>query len=956
MIASAVHRHFSCAVLSIGAVLVGCPALVNAGDALRHRVDQILSDSAIGPVAGDIDDATFLRRAYLDLAGRIPSTDESRVFLADQSPGRREQLVNRLLDSRDFARHMATTLDVMFMERRGGQHVTADRFRQWLEESVTDGRPLHHLVRDLVAAETPADAPLPAAAFILERDVEPHLLTRDIGRIFFGMDLQCAQCHDHPLVDDYRQDDYYGLHAFVSRLSLFQPDKKKKGRIAEAPDGLASFKSVFTQREAFTTPRLPGDPEIEEPNVPVDHQYSETPSKTSPGIPVYSRRQALAALLEKGENEFFRRNLANRLWAMVFGRGLVHPVDMHHSSNPPSHPELLHVLANELAAMNFNLKAFLRELVLTDAWQRSHLMPETDLSTDAALAARIEEVQQTREKLLQQAREQSVAATEVFEQLDEILKQAEPVRAAWINSRSAATKAVEKAGESTADLESREKVLGQKQAASSAMVAAIDRIKVAAELLNQPAELKNAAATLSGKLKTLTTETEKLQKEADGVRKKAEEAVRAATTARESERGDQSKLAPMLNEIRSQRGRLVQQWGRSQQAYVLVAHFDENAGQLKQLRQMIQEQDQLQGLLKELQASRQAVASLKSQLQAMAGNREQLLTQLKEARTLEQQICQDADAMRSLMSDRETTSDRLREATQHVLTAASMLQDSALQTASQELRQRADAASRSAEEVQVQLRQIQKTIDAAESDVTRLQQQEASLRENLEAMTTAEQVAQTELARMIERETVHRQNAERLQADLMKSCTERFQVASISGLSPEQFAWSLLQATGQLERQYEVEESKLNKEQPLTPEQQQEDAIIVKRKEAIHQAAVEKLNKSAASIVTLFGAEAGQPQDGFFATVDQALFLDNGGTVRSWLAPSGNNLIARTAKLTSPEQIAEEMYLSVLVRRPKPEEIADVAEYLKARESAATEALQELAWALLTSAEFRFRH
>src|SRR5688572_33474647 len=98
----------------------------------------------------------------------------------------------------------------------------------------------------MVAADG-ADASLrPAARFVLDRDAEPNLVTRDIGRLVFGMDLQCCQCHDHPLIDDYYQDDYYGLFAFVQRTSLFTDAKTKVVQLGEIADGEASFKSVFT--------------------------------------------------------------------------------------------------------------------------------------------------------------------------------------------------------------------------------------------------------------------------------------------------------------------------------------------------------------------------------------------------------------------------------------------------------------------------------------------------------------------------------------------------------------------------------------------------------------------------------------------------------------------------------------------------------------------------------------
>ena len=134
-----------------------------------------------------------------------------------------------MLASEEVSGHLATTFDVMLMERRGGKHVKSEEFRAWLKASFDQNKPFHQLAAELISADT-SDASRPSAAFLLERDVEPNLLTREIARMFFGMDLQCAQCHDHPNVDDYKQEDYYGLYSFVSRSSLFSAGQEKASR------------------------------------------------------------------------------------------------------------------------------------------------------------------------------------------------------------------------------------------------------------------------------------------------------------------------------------------------------------------------------------------------------------------------------------------------------------------------------------------------------------------------------------------------------------------------------------------------------------------------------------------------------------------------------------------------------------------------------------------------------
>ncbi|MGH7134249.1 MAG: DUF1553 domain-containing protein, partial [Pirellulales bacterium] len=122
-------------------------------------------------------------------------------------------------------------------------------------------------------------------------------------------------------------------------------------------------------------PHLPGEKELDEPQVEKGQEYAVAPADGVRPVPKYSRRAQLPALLPRGENVAFRRNIANRLWALVMGRGLVHPLDMHHGENPPSHPALLDLLGERFAAMHFDIKAFLRELVSSETYQRSSELP-----------------------------------------------------------------------------------------------------------------------------------------------------------------------------------------------------------------------------------------------------------------------------------------------------------------------------------------------------------------------------------------------------------------------------------------------------------------------------------------------------------------------------------------------------------------------------------------------------
>ncbi|MBI3875842.1 MAG: DUF1549 domain-containing protein, partial [Verrucomicrobia bacterium] len=136
-----------------------------------------------------------MRRVHLDLIGRIPSADEARAFFADVSPDKRAKLVDRLLASPGHARQMATVFDVMLMERRPEKSVKAAEWQQWLFNSFATNKPYNELAREILAADGSDEKLRVASRFYLDRDAEQNLLARDTGRIFFGKDLACAQCH-----------------------------------------------------------------------------------------------------------------------------------------------------------------------------------------------------------------------------------------------------------------------------------------------------------------------------------------------------------------------------------------------------------------------------------------------------------------------------------------------------------------------------------------------------------------------------------------------------------------------------------------------------------------------------------------------------------------------------------------------------------------------------------------
>ena len=204
-------------------------AVAVGAEPLHVRIDRLIENGQVGALAAQSTDGEFLRRVYLDLTGRIPSSVEARAFLNDKAPGKRAKVIDRLLASPEYARQMAVAFDVELMERRADKHVKAAEWQKYLVDSFSANKPWDKLAAEMFISDgdsnaTTAKFPRAAAKFIMDRDMEVNLVTRDVARKFFGMDLQCAQCHDHPNIADFYQRDYYGIYAFFSRTYIFHRD------------------------------------------------------------------------------------------------------------------------------------------------------------------------------------------------------------------------------------------------------------------------------------------------------------------------------------------------------------------------------------------------------------------------------------------------------------------------------------------------------------------------------------------------------------------------------------------------------------------------------------------------------------------------------------------------------------------------------------------------------------
>lgn len=349
---------------------------------LSPRIDALIAagyEDFAKHAAPRADDAEFVRRITLDLTGTIPTAAETHAFLNDETPGKRAKLIQKLLDGPGFTRRMVWFWDVTLMERRADAKVPHAAWEAFLRTAVTENRPYDVFVRDMLANDGADPKTRPAAKFLLDRDLDPTLVTRDLSRVFLGRNIQCAQCHDHPLIDDYKQEHYYGIQAFLNRSYLFPDAKAATAIIAEKAEGDVNFMSVFDKNKTqhTTAPKIPYGKPIAETKPEKGKEYKVAPAANVRPIPTFSRREKLAAALTSPDNPAFARNAVNRIWAMMMGRGIVNPVDLDHSSNPPSHPELLNLLAAEFVAHQYDVKWLIREIALSASYQRSSEVPAT---------------------------------------------------------------------------------------------------------------------------------------------------------------------------------------------------------------------------------------------------------------------------------------------------------------------------------------------------------------------------------------------------------------------------------------------------------------------------------------------------------------------------------------------------------------------------------------------------
>jgi hypothetical protein len=308
-------------------------------------------DSKKLPLSPPTDDAEFLRRVYLDIAGVIPPEDKAVAFLDSRKQDKRARLIDELLTSPEHARQMADLWLELLMPK------TAEATRRdqmpmvrWLNRSFAKNKPLDRLFAELLTANGFQDESPATTFFVVHESVDQ--LVDTVSRAMLGVHLQCAQCHDHPFTD-WKRDEYWAFAGLFSKV----------GRLCETT---ARGRERYGASENVKHPA----------RLVLPHSAKKVPPKFLRGArpqldPNKPYMPVLANWLKAPDNPYFARAMVNRVWAHFFGRGLVNPVDRLDRNNPATHPKLLDELARQFVAAGFDARFLIRAICLSETYQRS---------------------------------------------------------------------------------------------------------------------------------------------------------------------------------------------------------------------------------------------------------------------------------------------------------------------------------------------------------------------------------------------------------------------------------------------------------------------------------------------------------------------------------------------------------------------------------------------------------
>ena len=356
--------------------LVATPGDVPSGNddaTIIAAIDGLIaagwSENGVIP-ASTADDHEWVRRCYLTLTGRIPTVNEASSFVVRQSPRKRAELVDSLLEDQRFAENLSVTWSNLLIGRSNARGVNQDALFDFLLKQFSVNRPWMETVGDLIAAEGRNDQNGATNFLLAHLNDKATPATAVTARLFLGQQVQCTQCHDHPFAKDRHQDEFWSLNAFFKQaerqtLMVKNGDGKRQPvwilKDSEKSPGMTFYDTLRGQQKAVL-PEFDG------------HAMS--------AVDAGSRRSELARLLAGDSHQLVAQAMVNRTWSQVFGYGFTNPIDDLGPHNPVSHPELMKLLTKSFADSNYDVRRLMRWLTLSQTFQLSSEQDERSIAAD----------------------------------------------------------------------------------------------------------------------------------------------------------------------------------------------------------------------------------------------------------------------------------------------------------------------------------------------------------------------------------------------------------------------------------------------------------------------------------------------------------------------------------------------------------------------------------------------
>ena len=689
-----------------------------------------------------------------------------------------------------------------------------------------------------------------------------------------------------------------------------------------------------------------------------------------PKPPLQSRRALLADQLTKQQPTMLARNFANRVWALVFGRGLVHPVDMHHADNPPSNPEALDLITHYLIDNHFDHEGLLKELVLTTAYGRS---AEVSLQAWPMSDGPLEQGQAEINEIVTSAtarKEKLSAELPALEAAVEASKtELEKVNVTWREAQTARNLArieLDKAEATFNDTKKKSddaanavNVAAKKHQDSQSRITLLDEAQAK---IQQAIALAGGAADaeLNAAIATAKARADAARAELPNLEKATNDAKAAAATALAAIDAPRAKLKELAAALDVQQKNLA----GADTAYATARQtWAAKQSELARVQKQVAQAEHCIELGQAVAAARSAVtesSALQSQLvaeQAKLPTLEEQLQKAVEALNAGNALLANSttafNASKQALAKHEAELAQLRETLAQLEKASTLVSTpDPLKAASAAINETLVAKTSATSGLSSAVSEQEKSVANATIEAAKLQaaqnMAEQARAAQMSLIATKKSEVDTRLAGIEELKGKAREAWE----SVLEDQRSQLAVARSRPLSPEQLGQSILRVTGIFNNYVQAELAELQKATPLPADA--DAAAQAKRQQQAVRGASDKLRGNIDAFANLYASGVGQTADDYFASPDQALYMANGGAVFPWSGPNGQNVTARMIAQTDNNIAAQDLYNTLLDREATPAEVALVSEGLTQAGPARAAVSQELVWAVLTSVEFRF--